>query len=159
MKFIERDQLDQLTSEAQQNSRKRKNFNFHFGDQDPVQRMLNAFEPKTYVRPHTHVNPDKREVFIILRGRLLVIFFNEKGNITKHVVLDNENGTYGVEIAPGEWHTATGLEKGTVVYEIKDGPYFQSEDKNFASWAPEEGAVGTETLVQSWLDQLGFSTE
>ncbi|WP_075589943.1 WbuC family cupin fold metalloprotein [Labilibacter marinus] len=156
MKLIELEKLDELTSDAQKNDRKRKNFNFHDVDDDPVQRMLNAFEPGTYVHPHTHTNPDKREVFIVLRGRLLVLFFNDKGEISRHVILDAEKGVFGVEIAAGDWHTATGLEKGTVVYEIKDGPYIQVEDKNFAKWAPKEGSEEAPLIIERWLKELNL---
>jgi len=156
MDIIDKYELESLTREAQNSVRKRKNKNFHFGDEDPIQRMLNAFEPETYVRPHTHINTDKREVFIILNGRLLVIFFNEDGEIIKHIILDREEGIYALEIKPGEWHTATGLEKGTVVYEIKDGPYNVSDDKNFAKWAPEENTDEAQSQLQVWLKELNL---
>ena len=101
--------------------------------------MLNALEPGTYLQPHKHENPDKREVFIVLRGSLVVVFFDESGNPTDFVLLDPENGNHAVEIPVGAWHTLFALESGSVVYEVKDGPYQQLSDKNFASWAPKEG--------------------
>ncbi len=107
-----------------------------------------------YVCPHTHLNPDKREVFIILKGKLLVIFFSEDGVIIDHVILDSASETYAVEIKPGEWHTATGLEEGTVVYEIKDGPYNVLDDKNFAVWAPKEGSVDAQNQLCEWMKEL-----
>jgi len=157
MDVIDKAQLVALTREAQGNERKRKNLNLHDGASDLMQRMLNAFEPETYVRPHKHINPDKREVFVILTGKLLVLFFNDEGEIIKHVILNREQGVYGVEIEPNEWHTATGLSEGTVVYEIKDGPYIQAEDKNFAEWAPSEGSEEASQCVKNWLNQLGIS--
>jgi cupin fold WbuC family metalloprotein len=155
MKKIDILHIKALTIQARANERKRKNMNYHVSDEDLIQRMLNAFEPGTYVHPHTHQNPDKREVFIILTGRLLVIFFDDEGNIIRHVILDRESGIFGVEIAPGEWHTATGLEEGTVVYEIKDGPYNAGDDKNFASWAPNEGESEASLQLNLWLKELG----
>lgn len=156
MKLINSQEVTQLTKMAQKNKRKRKNLNFHLSDSDPVQRMLNAFEPNTYVQPHTHINPDKREVFLILEGKLLVIFFNYNGDVINHVILDRETGVYGVEILPGEWHSATGLVEGTVVYEIKDGPYDVKDDKNFASWAPNENTHDAEIMLKKWLAELGL---
>lgn len=156
MKPINSQVITQLTKEAQECKRKRKSLNFHLSENDPVQRMLNAFEPDTYVQPHTHVNPDKREVFLILEGQLLVIFFNNEGDMINHVILDRETGMYGVEILPGEWHTATGLLEGTVVYEIKDGPYDVMDDKNFASWAPNENTPEAEEVLKKWLKELGL---
>jgi cupin fold WbuC family metalloprotein len=139
MKLIDQNLLDELTGGARISERKRKNLNFHFDDADLLQRMLNAFEPDTYVRPHQHGNPPKREVFLILRGRLLILFFNDAGKVTKRVILSSDSGNLGIEIPPGIWHMAISLEEGTIVYELKDGPYNPVNDKQFASWAPEEG--------------------
>ena len=47
---------------------------FHEFDEH-VQRMLNAVEPGSYVRPHRHVNPVKPEAFVVLRGSVLVVRF------------------------------------------------------------------------------------
>ncbi|MCA1745626.1 MAG: WbuC family cupin fold metalloprotein, partial [Bacteroidales bacterium] len=52
--------LDALSLEAKEHPRKRKNHNFHTSLADPINRMLNAVEPESYVRPHKHEKPDKR---------------------------------------------------------------------------------------------------
>ncbi len=157
MKIIDKVNLDKLSNQAKCNDRKRQNYCYHDGDTDTLQRMINAFEPNTYVRPHRHKNPDKREVFVILRGRLLVMFFNDDGKITEHVVLDSAKGLFAVEIAANEWHSATGLDLDTVVYEIKDGPYIQSADKTFATWAPAEGAAEANAYLHACLQELGIT--
>ncbi|TCO04064.1 WbuC family cupin fold metalloprotein [Natronoflexus pectinivorans] len=140
MILINRNLLDEVSSQAKSSSRLRKNYNFHTVLKDPINRMLNAFEPDTYVRPHMHKNPDKREVFIVLRGKLAMYFFGEDGIVENYITLDALKGNYGVEIPPGVWHTVLCLETGTVVYEVKDGPYNVTDDKHFAPWAPEEGS-------------------
>lgn len=56
--------LQKLSKEANVSPRKRKNYNFHETPEDSIQRMLNALHPDTYIRPHKHENPDKREVFV-----------------------------------------------------------------------------------------------
>ncbi len=157
MEKIDLKLTDSLYEQAVVSLRNRKNLNFHKDEQDPVQRMLNAFGVKTYVQPHVHLNPDKREVFVILTGRLLVFFFDDNGKITDHVILDREAGVFGVEIAPGEWHTATALVEGTVVYEIKDGPYNPLDDKNFALWAPKENDPEAAIQMETWLSELEIS--
>jgi cupin fold WbuC family metalloprotein len=150
MKLVDLQLLDELSEKARNLERKRRNLNYHFGDDDLLQRMLNAFEPGTYVCPHRHENPPKREVFILIRGRLLMLFFNNSGEVIHREILDQKSGKYAVEIDPGEWHMAISLEKGTVVYELKDGPYDPSNDKEFAPWAPDEGAHE----VNSYLERL-----
>ena len=139
LKIVSENLLDELSHKAANMPRQRLNLNFHEELSDPMNRMLNAFEPGTYIQPHKHENPDKREVFILLRGALVVALFDESGNPTDFVLLDPKKGTYALEIPPKIWHSVISLESGTVVYEIKDGPYLPISDKNFASWAPKEG--------------------
>lgn len=139
VKIISPQTLDDLTLKAVSSSRRRLNLNYHDDLADPMNRMLNAFEPGTYIQPHKHENPDKREVFIVLRGSLVVVIFDDSGNPVDFILLDLHKGNYAVEVEPKVWHSVISLEAGTVVYEIKDGPYIQPIDKNFASWAPKEG--------------------
>ena len=130
--------ISETSMKAKSNPRHRMNFNFHKEDAATLQRMLNAIEPETYIQPHKHENPDKVEAFFALRGRILVVEFDDKGNITEHIILDNKNGNYGAEIAPRTWHTIISLEAESVAFEVKDGPYDAAVDKNFAPWAPAE---------------------
>ena len=100
--------------------------------------MLHAMNPGTFVQPHKHENPDKREIFLILQGRVLVVAFNYAGKITDHSILNTVTGNFGIEIPTGTWHTLIALEENSVVYEVKDGPYDPDDDKDFAAWAPAE---------------------
>lgn len=138
MKIIDNKVLEALTAEAKASLRKRKNKDYHTGPEDLLQRLLNAIEPETYVRPHKHQNPDKREVFIILKGSAAIVAFDNAGNITGQAIISSEQGVYVVEIPAGIWHTVISLENNTVYYEVKDGPYNPENDKTFATWAPEE---------------------
>jgi cupin fold WbuC family metalloprotein len=154
MMLIHDDLLEALSQEAQDHPRKRKNHNFHTSLADPINRMLNALEPESYVCPHKHERPDKREVFILLKGRLAVFYFDNTGEITDMVVLGPNEGNYGVEIPAGTWHTVVAMESGTVVYEIKDGPYRAEDDKHFAQWAPDEGSPEASLYLQKLLSLL-----
>lgn len=147
---INNDLLDQLTQKALSSPRLRMNHNFHNGPEDTLQRLLNAMEPGTYVRPHKHESPDKREVFFALRGTLCLIEFGDNGEIIAHTILNAAKGNFGAEIAERTWHSILSLEPGSVAYEVKDGPYSPIDDKNFASWAPQEGSPE----VKSYLNQL-----
>lgn len=151
MKEITLDLINQLSLDAINSTRRRLNYNFHTKDNDPIQRMLNAFEPLTYIRPHRHFELHKREVFIILRGRLLVIYFDDNGKMTKTTELSHISNNLAVEIEPHEWHTVISLESGTVVYEIKDGPYDVISDKQFALWAPDENDPNSANYVSELL--------
>jgi cupin fold WbuC family metalloprotein len=156
MKTIDKELLDQTSRLAVQSERKRKNHNFHPTLDDTLQRLLNAVEPGSYIRPHKHEDPDKREVFIILRGRFVVVEFDADGAIAGHVILDPEAGCHGVELGERTWHTIISLAPGSVVYEVKDGPYSPITDKNFASWAPPEGDPEAPAYIDGILRKLGI---
>lgn len=147
---ISQHELSTLKDQAKKSPRKRKNFNFHKEANDTLQRMMHAMNPGTYVQPHKHENPDKREAFIILEGKVAVVEFNETGEILSHLVLSRDLGNYGAEVPERTWHMLIALEENSVIYEVKDGPYSALDDKNFARWAPEEGSEG----CRAYLNKL-----
>ncbi|MCD4790754.1 MAG: WbuC family cupin fold metalloprotein [Bacteroidales bacterium] len=136
--------------------RKRAHLTFHKTDDDTLQRMLNAMQPGTYLQPHKHEDPDKREVFICLTGKMLVVEFDYNGEIADYMILDAESKDYAAEIAPCVYHTVICLEPNSIAYELKDGPYNPIDDKNFASWAPKEGEKGCEEYNQKILNELNI---
>jgi len=148
--------ISQTSEKAVKSDRRRMNYNFHQQDSDTLQRMLNAMEPDTYIQPHKHENPDKVEAFFVLRGRILLVEFDDKGKITDHIILDPLQGNYGGEIPPRTWHTLISLETGSVAYEVKDGPYDPNVDKNFAPWAPAEGDADCQAYNKAILSKLGI---
>lgn len=75
MKIIDKQLLDKTSEQAKQSPRLRMNYNFHERLDDPVNRLLNAMEPGSYIRPHRHLDPDKDEIFLLLRGKA-VVFLN-----------------------------------------------------------------------------------
>ncbi len=129
--------LDETSDKAKKSERLRMNHNFHASEQEPLNRLLNAVEPGTYVRPHRHLNPDKVDAIIVLRGKVLSVVFDDNGRVTDSAVLSPAAGVYGMEIKPGLWHTIVVLEPGTVIYEVKEGPYVPLAPENFATWAPD----------------------
>lgn len=151
MKLIDTPLLDATTARAKQSPRLRMNHNFHERLDDPVNRLLNALEPGTYLRPHRHSNPDKTEIFLLLRGRVALFLFDDAGNVTETHVLDPLAGVFGAEIEAGTWHSLLVLEPGSVIYEVKAGPFAPLAPENFASWSPtpEEGEA-----VQTFMERL-----
>jgi cupin fold WbuC family metalloprotein len=146
--------LNQVSGEAKASPRRRKNYNFHKEYSDTLQRLLNAMDPLSYIQPHKHENPDKREIFFALRGRIAVIEFDALGNITEHILLDPLKGIYGAEIPERTFHTIIALEPGSVAYEFKDGPYNPVDDKNFAPWAPKEGEPGVQDYLEGIIKKI-----
>jgi cupin fold WbuC family metalloprotein len=149
--------LDKLSEKAKHSERKRMNFNFHKQPDDTLQRMIHVMHRGTYVQPHKHENPDKREAFIILRGRVALIEFDNEGKPTDHIIMDKNEGNFGVEVPPKIWHNLIALEDNSAVYEVKDGPYSPVDDKNFAQWAPKEGDKECKKYLKNLIRKLELS--
>ena len=154
MIIINDDFIRPVIDQAKVSPRRRMNYNFHPQLDDPLQRMLNCLEPDTYIRPHKHENPDKCEAFILLKGKVLVVEFDNEGRVTSFTLLKAGTGVYGAEIAPRVYHCIIAMEPDSVVYEVKNGPYSPLDDKNFASWAPKEGEAGYLTFMENLVNQL-----
>ena len=140
MKIIDRKLLDRLSGEAGEHPRRRKNWNIHQNDAFCCHRLLNAIEPGSYIRPHRHLDPAKDETFLIVRGRLGVVLFDESGQVARKILLDAAGDTLAVDIPHGLFHGAVSLAPGTVFFEAKAGPYRPLADGEKADWAPEDGS-------------------
>lgn len=112
--------IDNLIAEAKASPRLRKNYNLHASTSDSVQRMFNTMEPGTIVPIHRHKSVN--ETMILLRGKMKVIEYDENYSPTS-TILDINSGNIGVHIKSCVWHTVEVLEEGTVVFEVKEGPY------------------------------------
>jgi cupin fold WbuC family metalloprotein len=148
---ITADTLNELLAEARQSPRKRAIRCLHDGAWEHAHRMLNALTPGTYVRPHRHADQYKGEGFILLRGKLAVLVFDDTGVLNQSAsrILDANAGSFGMEIPPGYWHSLVALEE-SVIYEVKGQPaggYVQDSDKDFAAWSPAEGAPESAAFV------------
>lgn len=139
MQLLNSSLMEQLSGLARSNPRLRQNFNLHESNNDPCQRLLNAIEPGSYVRPHRHLTYAKPESFIALRGRIALFVFDDDGNVQAIVTIGPREDTAGADLPPGIWHTVVCLEEGTVFFEAKPGPFNPNHKSDMAPWAPEEG--------------------
>jgi cupin fold WbuC family metalloprotein len=155
LKVLDDALMDGLREMARQSPRKRAVHRFH-EHEEAVQRMLNAIEPESYVRPHKHENPDKFEAFVALRGKAAIVTFDEKGEIAEGLVIAARGGSRGVEIPPRTYHMLLSLEPGTVLFELSQGPYDAQSHKKWASWAPEEGSPECVAFLAEVRRRLGF---
>ena len=133
MKLIDEKLLNDVSELANNSPRQRMNYNFHENESDPFNRLLNAMNPETQFPVHRHMNPDKDESFLVLRGSLIVYLFDDEGNVVLEQEINPKKGVYGMDIPAHVWHTFTVLESGTVVYEAKLGPYIPVTEENIAS--------------------------
>ena len=150
--LIDESLLDAVAAAARTSPRLRRNHNFHHADADASHRLLNAIEPGSYVVPHRHLDPEKDETFVVLRGRFGLVLFDDDGAITHRVVLDTAGPTYGVTIPHGTFHSIVSLAAGSVFLEAKAGPYLPLTGQERAAWAPAEQETGAAAYLAGLED-------
>ena len=136
MRVIDREQIDALLAGATTAPRRRVHFNLHADPAEPINRLVIALEPDAYIRPHRHT--DRFELFVLIAGRCALLTFDGDGGVTRRVEM-GDGGPRIAEFPPGVWHSLVALEAGTVVLEVKPGPYVPTAGPDFAAWAPPEG--------------------
>lgn len=117
---INKNLLDSLFTQAEENPRLRQNFDLRTSSADTSQRMLNALQPGTHVPIHRHTTTS--ETVILLRGHVTELFYNEKGVECGRYELNPAKGVYGVQVPAGMWHTLV-VHEPSVIIEMKDGAY------------------------------------
>jgi len=121
LKIINQILLDELSQKASESERLRMNHNLHDSLENPVQRLLNALEPGTIIPIHRHLHTD--EVYILLTGSIRVMLYNDEKEIIDTFLLNPIEGNHGIQIPAGQWHGIEVLEHGSVIFEVKQGPY------------------------------------
>lgn len=119
--------LDGVQRKAEDSPRRRMNFNLHDSLDAKAQRLINVLMPGTILPIHRHKHT--AETYILLRGKMFVVFYNDMGVQIERHLLDPTIGNYGVHIPAGQWHGIEVIEP-SAIFEVKDGPYtpIQPED-------------------------------
>lgn len=114
--------LDDLTAQAKASPRLRMNYDLRNSDADQSQRMLNAIEPGSVVPVHRHRGSS--ETVVCLRGRVVEEYYDELDRTcTEAIELRPGGPVVALNVPIGQWHTVKALESGSVILEVKDGPY------------------------------------
>lgn len=125
--IINNELLDKVTKEAEASPRLRMNYNFHESLDSKAQRLINVLLPGTPLPIHRHRHT--AETYVILRGKMFVVFYNDMGAQTERYLLDPTQGNYGVQIPKGQWHGIEVIEP-SAIFEVKDGPYTPLEPED-----------------------------
>lgn len=145
MKLFSLEYLNDLTEQAMTSARLRQHRNVHQSFQEPCQRLFNAIEPGSYIRPHRHLSDPRDELLVAVRGLMALLTFDDEGQVANVVCFGTER--FGrevcaaVEVPSAVWHTVISLRKGSVLLELKAGPFNPGQPKDLAQWAPEEDSI------------------
>ena len=86
--IIDNELLNEISRRATESERLRMNYNLHDSLDAKAQRLLNALEPGTILPIHRHRHT--AETYILLRGRIDVIFYSDDATIVSRHELDPE---------------------------------------------------------------------
>ncbi len=144
VKVLDRRLIERLFEEAKKNPRRRASYCFHNFNSDGVtssekiQRVLNAIMADSFVSPHRHVNPPKKEIFIGLAGRLVAVCYDEEGEVIEFFPFGRDEEILVVEMNPLVWHSMVAMTPRAAMLEIIEGPYDPEHHMEKAAWAPPE---------------------
>ncbi|MEL6527255.1 MAG: WbuC family cupin fold metalloprotein, partial [Chloroflexota bacterium] len=113
LRSITTTEIEELIFNAKRQPRKRHILRLH-EHHEPVQRMVNALVPGTYITPHKHENPDKVELFNILKGKVAILQFSPRGEVEQVVTLSAHGLFRVVDIPPRMYHSIIPLEPSAV---------------------------------------------
>jgi cupin fold WbuC family metalloprotein len=133
---IDQAQLEELKRAATASPLKRARLCLHHNLDDKVQEMVIAFCRGTYNRPHRH--RDKTESFHLIEGHLLIIFFDNHGQVIRRIKMGpcGSGRTFLYRLSCSLWHTVVPLSEFVIIHETTNGPFLK-EETEFATWGPD----------------------
>ena len=81
--------------------------------------MLNVLIPGSRIPIHRHHNTC--ETLILLRGKAIVVYYDDIMGEEERIVLSQDN-VLCIDIPKDKWHSVE-IEEPVVLFEIKEGPY------------------------------------
>ena len=90
----------------------------------------------------------------MLQGAIGLLLFNADGEIQQQLHLSAAGPTHGIEVEEDQFHTLVALEANSVIFELKQGPYQPTQDKDFLNGFPQEGKPEATRQEAQWRDLL-----
>jgi len=153
---IDQTLFDAVAAQARSSPRFRCNHNFH-AESEPVQRFLNVLQPGTYVRPHRHQRATAGagfECFVVLQGAIGLLLLDADGAVIHQGRREAQGPLRGIELAEGQFHTLVALTADAVMFELKQGPYVPTADKDFLACFPLEGSPEASAQELAWRQRF-----
>ena len=149
--FIDRELMDAVAQKAAASPRRRMNYNFHRSTDEKVNRLLNVMHRGSYLPVHRHLNPEKSESIIVVRGQVGVTIYDDAGREVESRTVGAGCACVGFDIEAGVWHGLVVLEDNTVLFEVKEGPFAPITPDNIAAWTP---AAEDNEAVEQFVAEL-----
>ena len=111
-----------------QNDEERFRVSLHTSSKDDLHNMIIGMRKSSRVYPHKH---KRSESYHILKGKMLLIFFNEDGSVDKKITM-SPHDTIIARVDAGSYHAVIAL-KNVIYHETRLGPFIAEGDSIFAT--------------------------
>jgi len=144
------EELEFVKKAAAKSERGRARICAHHTSEDLLHEMLIAITPRSYIRPHRHL--EKSESFHVVEGIVDVIVFSENGDITKIIELGEPGSgrSFFYRMSESKFHTLLIHSQILVVHEVTNGP-FRASTSVMAGFAPMETDL---PAAQRYVEEL-----
>jgi cupin fold WbuC family metalloprotein len=110
--------------------------------------MINAMWAGTYPHPHRH-KEGVTEEYIPIRGEAAFVVFNKDGEIDSVEPFGGKYGQKRIQVPEGVYHTVFAL----TPFAMRENKFipggYTPDEKEKASWAPEEGTPKAEEFLKN----------
>lgn len=131
--FVGESTLDQLEAVARATGALSLRICLHQRPEAILHDMIVLARDGAYTAPHKHVAKD--ETYHALRGRAVLAFFDDAGNVTQRLLLDPKELPVA-RVGAGQFHTLLPASDVFVFHESRQGPFEPKGDAVNAPWAP-----------------------
>ena len=131
-----------------QNSERRRAPKILHKKGDYLNKVFNFVLSDSYMHPHLHPDTEKIEKMYLIKGSFALLIFDNKGNITESIKLEEGKKEF-IAVPAFTWHTNIMLSNEVVIYETMEGFYEPNTWKKLASWAPEESSHDSLSYLKS----------
>ena len=120
-------------------------------------KVFNFMLKESYMQPHLHPSEEKCEDIHVVRGRLLLHYFDDSGAVIQSFLME-PTGLSHVRVPAFTWHTYAMLTEEVLTYESMWGKYDPLTWKRTAGWAPMEDLVDSGRYLERLKSIRKFRT-
>lgn len=131
--FVTSQLIDNLIQKALDHPLKKYRFCLHHNQESTLHEMVIVTTKYDMKYPDKHLYTTESN--ILLKGKLLVVFFEENGEIQKAFIMESEDLFY-YRCGKNQYHMTIPLTDVAVYIEIKEGP-FNEKSNVYPKWAPK----------------------
>ena len=118
--------------------------------------MIICLRKKSFIPPHIHPG-GKTESYHVIKGRMTVFIFDNKGRCKKKVEMGDLNSgkNFYYRMNKGYFHMPVATTNYCVYHETFSGPFIKKKDVIFPDWSPKEDNISS---VKNFLKKLKINS-